>query len=73
VKHWEENDPIGIYNKYILDNSLASAEELTELEQKAAADVVAAVQFAESSPEPAPEALWENVYVGETYGTNNHA
>jgi pyruvate dehydrogenase E1 component alpha subunit len=63
VKCWaEENDPIGIYHKYLVDNSIASADELAALDRKAAEEVAAAVQFAESSPEPAPEALWENIY-----------
>jgi pyruvate dehydrogenase E1 component alpha subunit len=64
VKHWQEtNDPIGIYHKYLVDNTIASAEELAEQERKAEADVAAAVQFAESSPEPAPETLWEHIFV----------
>ena len=63
VKRWQEhNDPIGIYHKYLIENKIAADEELLELEQKAADSVAAAVQFAESSPDPAPEALWENVY-----------
>ena len=63
VKCWQENnDPIGIYHKYLVDNSIATAEELLELDHKAADEIVAAVQFAESSPEPAPEALWEHIY-----------
>jgi pyruvate dehydrogenase E1 component alpha subunit len=63
VKCWQENnDPIGIYHKYLVDNSIATAEELLELDHKAADEISAAVQFAESSPEPAPEALWEHIY-----------
>lgn len=63
VKCWQENnDPIGIYHKYLVDNSIATAEELLELDNQAANDITAAVQFAESSPEPAPEALWEHIY-----------
>jgi pyruvate dehydrogenase E1 component alpha subunit len=58
----ENNDPIGIYHKYLVDNSIATAEELLELDHKAADEISAAVQFAESSPEPAPEALWEHIY-----------
>jgi pyruvate dehydrogenase E1 component alpha subunit len=64
VKCWqEENDPIGIYHKYLIDNNIVSAAELDGIEKQATADVEAAVQFAESSPEPAPEELFANVYV----------
>lgn len=63
VKCWqEENDPIGIYHKYLVDNGIATADELSALDRQASAEIAAAVQFAESSPEPAPEALWEHIY-----------
>ncbi len=63
VHHWQENDPIGIYRKALLEQGTASEEELNQIDSKAAADTNEAVQFAESSPEPAPEALFENIYV----------
>jgi len=63
VRQWQENDPIGIYRKALIDQGLASQAELDALEQKAEADTAEAVQYAESSPEPAPEALYENIYV----------
>ncbi|MFZ6029154.1 MAG: pyruvate dehydrogenase (acetyl-transferring) E1 component subunit alpha [Chloroflexota bacterium] len=63
VKCWsEENDPIGIYFKHLTSNGIATEEELNALDQKASEEIAAAIQFAESSPEPAPEALWEHVY-----------
>jgi pyruvate dehydrogenase E1 component alpha subunit len=65
VKRWQENDPIGIYRKYLTEKEVASQEELDELDKKIESDVDAAVQFAESSPEPAPEALFEHIYADE--------
>lgn len=62
VKKWQENDPIGIYHRYLLDKDIASEEELDEIEQRVEQEVEEAVQYAESSPEPPPEALYENVY-----------
>jgi pyruvate dehydrogenase E1 component alpha subunit len=63
VKCWQdENDPIGLYHKHLVDNGIATADELLELDRQAAQEIAAAVEFAESSPEPAPEALWENIY-----------
>jgi pyruvate dehydrogenase E1 component alpha subunit len=64
VKCWqEENDPIGIYHKYLVDKNIVSSGELDAIEKQVEAEVAAAVQFAESSPEPAPEELFTNVYV----------
>jgi pyruvate dehydrogenase E1 component alpha subunit len=63
IKKWEENDPIGIYHRFLINQQIASEEDLSEVEARAGRDVEEAVQFAESSPEPEPSALFENVYV----------
>jgi pyruvate dehydrogenase E1 component alpha subunit len=65
VRHWQENDPIGIYRQALIEKGISSEAELDALEDKAEKDTAAAVQFAESSPEPEPEALFQNVYVEE--------
>lgn len=65
VHKWQENDPIGIYRRYISAEKIATEQELDEQDNQAYAIVEEAVQFAESSPEPGPEALWENIYVDE--------
>ena len=63
VKQWQENDPIGIFNKYLLDKKAATRKALDEIEASVEEEVNKAVQFAESSPEPAPEELFTDVYV----------
>jgi pyruvate dehydrogenase E1 component alpha subunit len=63
VHHWQENDPIGIYRKRLMEDKIATEEELNGMDKKAAQDAQAAVDFAESSPEPAPEELYSNIYV----------
>jgi len=63
VKKWEENDPIGIYRRYLVGQSLATEEELDQVDFRVEQEVQEAVQFAESSPEPAPEALFEHIFV----------
>jgi len=63
VKKWQENDPIGIFNKQLLDKKVATSKALDEIEVRAEEDVVKAVEFAEASPEPAMEELYSNIYV----------
>jgi pyruvate dehydrogenase E1 component alpha subunit len=63
VKKWQENDPIGIYRNTLMTQGIATDAELDAIDSQAEAETRAAVQFAESSPEPAPEALWEHIYV----------
>lgn len=63
IRKWQENDPIGIYRGYLTGQKIASEEELNQIDTQVGDEVQQAVQFAEASPEPAPEALFEHVYV----------
>ncbi len=63
VHKWQENDPIAIFGKYLIDNKIATEKELSEQERLAESDVADAVEFAEMSPEPAAETLFEHIYV----------
>lgn len=65
VHKWQEEDPIGIYRKYLLTNHIAEEAELNEQDDSALNVVNDAVEFAESSPEPGPEELFQNIYVEE--------
>jgi pyruvate dehydrogenase E1 component alpha subunit len=65
IRKWEENDPIGIYRKFLLKEKIASEKELNTEDKKAAEIIEEAVRFAESSPEPAADELFKNVYVEE--------
>jgi len=62
VKKWQESDPIGIFNKYLLDKKTATRKQLDEIEARVEEEVVKAVEFAETSPEPAMEELFTDVY-----------
>ncbi len=64
VKRWQnDEDPLGIYHKYLVDNKIAAAEELDGLEKAAEQEVQEAVKYAENSPEPLAEDLYKNIYV----------
>ncbi len=67
IKEWQKSDPIGIFNKYLVDNGIATQDELKQQEEEASQIVEEAIQFAQESPEPEPEALYENVYVKEPW------
>ncbi len=62
VKQWQENDPIGIFNKYLLDKKAATRKQLDEIEARVEEEVAKAVEFAETSPEPAMEELYADIY-----------
>jgi pyruvate dehydrogenase E1 component alpha subunit len=63
VEKWQEDDPIGILERHLLENEMADQETLEQLDQEAQETVDAAVTFAEESPLPEPEELYSNIYV----------
>jgi len=62
VDQWREEDPIGIFRTHLLDSGVFSADELTKEEELVDQEIEEAVEFAESSPNPPPEALFEDIY-----------
>ncbi|MGW8251614.1 MAG: thiamine pyrophosphate-dependent dehydrogenase E1 component subunit alpha, partial [Anaerolineales bacterium] len=62
VKKWQENDPIGIYHRYLVEHKILTEEELASIDEQVEQQVLEAVQTAEADPEPPAEALFENVY-----------
>ncbi len=55
-------DPIPLLEKRMADAGLMSPEEAQAVHDQVAADVAAAVEFAESSPFPEPDTLFDDVY-----------
>jgi len=66
VKKWEENDPIGIFRLYLINEAIATDDELDEQDAQAESIVQEAVDFAESSPDPDKDALFDHIYAEPT-------
>lgn len=65
VGKWQGEDPIGIFRSHILENKLASEDELDQIEKSVLVEVQEAVEFAEESEEPTWEDLVNAIYVEE--------
>jgi pyruvate dehydrogenase E1 component alpha subunit len=63
VARWRERDPIPAFAGLLEREQLLTGEEAEQMDAQAIARVDAAVEFAEASPFPAPESLYEDVYV----------
>ncbi len=63
VEKWRDDDPIGILERHILHEDIAGKEELEAIDQSVEEQIEEAVQYAEESPLPAPDALFSNIYV----------
>ncbi len=63
VEEWREKDPIESFAKRCVKDGVLGEREVQEVRGKAEEQVKAAVEFAEASPEPALDTLYENLYV----------
>lgn len=63
VEWWKTNkDPIKNFGEYLIENKLATKEELAEIQKAAADKMAAAVEFAMNSPEPDPAHVLDDVF-----------
>jgi pyruvate dehydrogenase E1 component alpha subunit len=63
VARWRERDPIPAFAAQLEREGLLDAEQVAELDAQAIARVDAAVAFADASPFPEPDSLYDDVYV----------
>ena len=62
VEEWREKDPIESFARRCVEGGVLGEREVQEVRDKAEATVLEAVEFAEASPEPALDTLYENLY-----------
>jgi pyruvate dehydrogenase E1 component subunit alpha len=63
VQQWRERDPIAAYAKLLQNAGALGEKDFEDLDRRAIEIVDEATKFADESPEPALESLYENVYV----------
>jgi pyruvate dehydrogenase E1 component alpha subunit len=63
VAQWRERDPIPAFGDLLEREGMLTAEQREQIDQDAMRRVDEAVEFAEASPFPGPEMLYEDVYV----------
>jgi len=69
VRKFIEKGPIDNFRKFLFKEEIATEEELNQIGSDVLKEIEAAVQFAQESPEPADEALFEHVYVEHAGGS----
>ncbi len=58
----QEHDPIDQVRKRLIDGGLADENRLKSIDNEVKAQITAATDFAQQSPEPDPSELWTDVY-----------
>lgn len=59
---YQEEDPINKVLKTIMDNKFATEKDIEKINAKIKKQIEEAVKFAEDSPLPEPEAMYEDIY-----------
>ena len=62
VDEWKKKDPILKFGKYLVENKIATQEELDKLDEISKQKIEDAVEFAKNSPEPTIESAFEDIY-----------
>jgi pyruvate dehydrogenase E1 component alpha subunit len=62
VEAWKKKDPIETVRETILENELASLEEIEAIDERITAEIEAAVEFAQDSEFPTPDELYTDNY-----------
>jgi hypothetical protein len=63
VEEWRERDPIQAFAKRLQDEDVVTKDQFEELDEKAIETVDEAVRFADESPFPDLDSLYDDVYV----------
>jgi hypothetical protein len=63
VEEWRKKDPIAIFRDRLLAERVVDERAIEELDARVEAEVLAAVEFADSSPEPPLDTLYDHLYV----------
>ena len=67
LEEYKAQDPIEQVKQHILKNKFATEDELKEINKKIKKQVEGSVKFAEDSPYPEANAIYDDVYVQEDY------
>jgi pyruvate dehydrogenase E1 component alpha subunit len=62
VEEWREKDPIETFARRCVEAGVLGEREVQEVRDKAEATVVEAVEFADASPEPPLDTMYESLY-----------
>ncbi|MFL5889789.1 MAG: thiamine pyrophosphate-dependent dehydrogenase E1 component subunit alpha, partial [Solirubrobacteraceae bacterium] len=66
VKEWERRDPIATFSERLKDEGGFKDDQLEKLDKKAVEEVDEAVKFADESPFPDLDSLYDDIYVLES-------
>ncbi|HEY2570530.1 MAG TPA: pyruvate dehydrogenase (acetyl-transferring) E1 component subunit alpha [Solirubrobacteraceae bacterium] len=73
VAQWRERDPIPAFGDLLVAQGVIDEQAREQIDAQAIARVDAAVQFADASPFPPPESLYDDVYVLDPHSSGSYS
>ncbi|MCU1245837.1 MAG: dehydrogenase component [Acidobacteria bacterium] len=67
IEQWKGKDPVERFERLLLENGLATREELDGIQQRIKSELDVAVDEAERSPMPNPEEATKGLFAGDGY------
>ena len=62
VEEYRKRDPIRVLGDHMISEKMIDADGLTAIDDEVKADVQDSLDFSEQAPDPAPEALYTDVF-----------
>jgi pyruvate dehydrogenase E1 component alpha subunit len=63
VEEWRKRDPINVFKGRLVDEGVLSEDDYEKLDEQAVAKIDEAVEFADNSPFPDLDSLYDDIYV----------
>jgi pyruvate dehydrogenase E1 component alpha subunit len=67
LEEYQKTDPIERMKSYLLDNKIAKKKEIEEIDNRIEDEVLEAIEFADETPFPDDDALYEDMFSDEPY------
>ncbi|TVQ02875.1 MAG: pyruvate dehydrogenase (acetyl-transferring) E1 component subunit alpha [Balneolaceae bacterium] len=67
LEEYQKTDPVERMKTYILDEKILKEKELESIQEEIEQEVLESIDFAEKSPFPEPEELYEDMFAGTPY------
>tara|TARA_Y100001960_G_scaffold323336_1_gene401601 strand:+ start:149 stop:1111 length:963 start_codon:yes stop_codon:yes gene_type:complete len=65
VKNWQKNDPIIKFERFLINQNIIDQKQILKIRENVDSEVEKSIEFAQNSPDPKIESLFENVYKNE--------
>ena len=62
VEHWRQRDPIVLHSRWLMEQGIASQEQIEAVRSEVAETIEEALQFARESPYPEADDLFADLY-----------